>query len=196
MQEIYRSKKKTDVTAKVVKRPNETTVILEYVTGDEVGKTTSITTGTLARYWRKEKSVEEILDLDTEKINEPYKPDVKPHYIPKPEAVKEYEERKKKVKCNFTLPTDYEDFADKLTDHDIALKSVNKGYIALADSSKLKLLGSGIGILASDKLGEEFVKKGFSSKPCIEKGTPFRFDIKTEDEYNTMYEVLASIYSA
>ena len=55
MKEIYRSKKpdKTDLTAELVKRPNEGTVILKYLTGDEKGKSVTISTSTLKRYWRK-----------------------------------------------------------------------------------------------------------------------------------------------
>ena len=92
------------------------------------------------------------------------------------------------------MPADYEQFADILASKDVALKGVNKGYIALPDNSKLKLLSTGIGVLASDALGEKLTLKGFKSKACIEKGTPFRFDIKTESDCNTMYEVLSDLY--
>jgi hypothetical protein len=202
MGKIYSSKKpgKSDVKAELVKAPNENTVILKYLTGEHKDKTVTITTGTLKRYWREEtettpkKTATEILGIDMDEVNKPYKPDVKPHYIPKPESVKRYEESKKKIKCNFTLPATYEEFADILASKSIKLKRVNSGYIALEDTSKLKILTGGIGILASDELGEEFVANGFTSRPCIEKGTPFRFDIVTEEQYNTMFDVLAKLY--
>lgn len=205
MKEIYRSKKpdKTDLTAELVKCPNESTVILKYLTGDEKGKSVTISTSTLKRYWRKEpaedttteKSAEEILGIDMEEVNKPYKPDVTPHYIEKPESVKEYEESKRrKPKCEYDLPGNYNDYADLLASKSIKLKSVNSGYISLSDSSKLKLLSNGIGVLASTALGEELAKSGMTSRPCIEKGTPFRFDIKSEEQFDTLNEALAKLY--
>lgn len=200
MNEIYRSKKpdKTDLTAELVKRPNESTVILKYLTGDEKGKSVTISTSTLKRYWRKEqaeKTVEEILDIDMEKVNEPYKPNVTPHYIEKPQSVKEYEESKRRTpKCEYDLPGNYNDYADLLASKSIKLKSVNSGYISLSDSSKLKLLSNGIGVLASTALGEELAKSGMTSRPCIEKGTPFRFDIKSEEQFDTLNDALAKLY--
>lgn len=205
MKEIYRSKKpdKTDLTAELVKRPNEGTVILKYLTGDEKGKSVTISTSTLKRYWRKEqaedttteKSAEEILGIDMEEVNKPYKPDVTPHYIEKPESVKEYEESKRRVpKCEFALPENYDAYADLLASKSIKLKGVNSGYISLSDSSKLKLLSNGIGVLASNELGEELAKSGMTSRPCIEKGTPFRFDIKSEEQFDTLHDALAKLY--
>lgn len=208
MKEIYRSKKpdKTDLTAELVKRPNESTVILKYLTGDEKGKSVTISTSTLKRYWRKEqsdevtetpkeKTPEEILNIDMEEVNKPYKPDVTPHYIEKPESVKEYEESKRrKPKCEFKLPETYSEYADILADNDVKLKSVNKGYIALEDASKLKLLSTGIGVLASTALGEALAKSGLTSRPCIEQGTPFRFDIKTSEQNDALIKALAFLY--
>lgn len=198
METIYTSKKHPDVTAKIVKKPNETTVILEYLTGDKVGENTTITTGTLERYWRKgeKKSATDVLNVDMNEVNEPYPEPEKKEYIPKPEVVKEYEAKKrvsKVVPRDYAVPTDYEEFADKLAERGVTIKRVNKGYIALPDSTKLKLLGKSIGILASDYVAENFAKAGFMSKPCIEKGTPFRFDIITEVEYNKMYDILSGL---
>lgn len=204
MHEIYQSKKpgKTDVHAELVKQPNDNTVILKYLNGEHEGKTVTITTGTLKRYWKlvektetqEKKTVEEVLNLDMDEVNKPYKPDVKPHYIEKPDSVKRYEESKKRVKCTYTLPTNYEEIADMLAGKNVKIKAVNKGYISFPDNSKLKLLTTGIGILASEKLGEELVNIGFTARPCIEAGTPFRFDVKTEKDYNGMYDVLEKVY--
>lgn len=199
MKTIYQSKKpgKSDIKAELVKKPNENTVILKYLNGEHEGKTVTITTGTLKRYWREikqEKTAEEVLGIDMEEVNKPYKPDVKPHYIPKPDSVKRYEESKKKIKCDFALPDSYESFADTLAENGVKLKSVNKGYIALEDSSKLKLLTGGIGILASDELGEALANSGLTSRPCIEKGTPFRFDVVKKEDYDIMCKVLSDIY--
>ena len=173
------------------------------MTGDEKGKSVTISTSTLKRYWRKEqaedttteKSAEEILGIDMEEVNKPYKPDVTPHYIEKPESVKEYEENKRrKPKCEFAIPSSYNEYADILADNDVRLKSVNKGYIALEDASKLKLLSTGIGVLASTALGEALAKSGLTSRPCIEKGTPFRFDIKTSEQNDALIKALAFLY--
>jgi hypothetical protein len=200
METIYTSKKNPDVTAKIVKKPNEMTVILEYLTGDKAGETTTITTSTLQRYWKKseveeQKSVAEILNVDMDEVNKPYAPEVTPHYIPKPESVVEYEENKKRTrsKRTFDVPTDYDTFANILAENGVKMKRVNKGYISLPDNTKLKLLGGGVGILASGYVAEAFAQAGYKSRACIEKGTPFRFDITTEDAYNNMYKILSTL---
>lgn len=205
-EEIYVSKKDTDVTAKVVKRPNDTTVILEYLTGDKAGNTTSITVGTLKRYWKSsdkikqeeiipEKSTEEILGVDMDEVTKPYPEPKEKKYIPKPESVIEYEAKRTRARkgTDFDVPTDYEVFADLLASRDVAMKKVNKGYIAMPDSSKIKLLNCGVGILASEYVAEQFVKAGFTSRPCIEKGTPFRFDFTNEEDYNKMLDILSEL---
>lgn len=191
----YQSKKDPNVFA-AFDYEDETRKVtrLIYLTGDKAGYSFEITNSTLKMWWNKIETTPEQDAADI--INTPYHPDVTPHYIPKPESVIEYENKKSggnKRRCTFELPSDYEQFADMLVDAGVELKRVNKGYISLPDSSKLKILKVGIGVLATDELGEKFIMKGIKAKPCIEKGTPFRFDIVSENDYETMWEILKSL---
>lgn len=65
---IYVSRRDENVTAKLDETySNEQTVILEYLTGDKIGKTTSITHSTLKRWWKAvevENTVEDIDETD------------------------------------------------------------------------------------------------------------------------------------
>ena len=196
MKDTYKSKKDENITAEVVKCPNDNTIILKYLTGEHKDKTFTITTGTLKRWWKKvEKSALDILGVDMDEVNKPYPEPKEQKYIPKPQSVIEYEENKKrKVKLDFELPTDYNTFADALAENGVKIKRVNSGYIAMEDSSKLKLLTNGIGVLASTELAELLAKCAITSKPCIEKGTPFRFDIKTQLDYDSLVRTLAQLY--
>jgi hypothetical protein len=199
----YESKKDPTVTAAFDFEDTKcNTTRLIYLTGDKAGQSFVVSNSTLKRWWRKIKTEEKVIEktddnplgLDFEQINTPYPEPKEQKYIPKPQSVIEYEESKKRNKCTFALPKDYDEFANILADKNIALKKVNKGYISLSDNSKLKLLTNGIGVLASNELGEQLTLKGMKCRECIEKGTPFRFDIKDESMYNEMYNVLASLY--
>lgn len=194
---MYQSKKDPSIEAAFDFQNEKTkTIRMIYLTGEKAGYSFDIEPSTLKRWWKKMDTTEQ--EEDTARINAPYHPDVTPHYIEKPESVKRYEEekalrRKGKRVAQFEGPKDYEQFADWLGESNVELKRVNSGYISLPDNSKLKILTSGIGILASQELGEKFIEKGFTARSCIEKGTPFRFDITTQDEYNNMWEILKSL---
>jgi hypothetical protein len=205
----YQSKKDPSIIAAFdFEHEKFKTTRLIYLTGPKEGQSFEISNSTLKRWWKKLESetveqnevqteqvvetVENPLNIDFEQVNQPYHPEVTPHYIPKPQSVIEYEENKKRrVSATFDYPKDYETLADLFAEHNIKMKKVNRGYISLPDNSKIKILAVGIGILASTELAEKFVAKGFSSKPCIEKGTPFRFDVKNQDEYSKMLGALA-----
>jgi len=194
---IYKSKKDPEITAAFDFEDEKcATTRLIYLTGEKKGKSFVVSNSTLKRWWtpvEDKKENDNPLNLDFEQINKPYKPDVTPHYIPKPQSVIEYEEKKspKKRVASFTMPTDYEQFADILAERNVAIKKVNSGYISLMDNSKLKLLKTGIGVLASNDVAERIVKKGIQARPCIEKGTPFRFDINSAEEYEWLLEALS-----
>jgi len=208
---IYESKKNVGMKVKVVDKVSNganTAYMLEYLPGYDDSKTGhqfSISESTLKRWWKlvdvteepEEKSVAEILHLDMDKINEPYPEPKEQKYIPKPQSVIEYEEKKTRARrkeLDFELPKSYEEFADYLANNNIKIARVNTGYISFADSSKLKLLTSGIGVLASNDLGTLLAEKGLVSRPCIEKGTPFRFDAQHKDEYDALVYALQSLY--
>lgn len=191
MKPIYTSKKHPEVTAEVVKQPNDTTVILRYLTGNEVGKSITITTGTFKRYWKKTDVVEEsksaldVLGVDAEKLNEPYKPEVTPHYIPKPESVKEYEEKKKRVKVD--VP-EFETIVDQIG---FICSKVNTGFVRLRDSkTTIWRKAGGVYVYADNDVWEALTKSGFTSKPNKDKDRPYAFEIKDMDSYNTLVDSL------
>ena len=126
---MYQSKRNPEIKAKLESKDEKfKTVILEYVSGNEAGKTISITESTFKRWWKKvedeivsepiiEKKASDILNLDYDKINEPYPEPTKQKYVPIPDSVIEYEE-KKKVRYNADLPTQddmIEQFGKKLS---------------------------------------------------------------------------------
>lgn len=196
----YVSKKDENVTATIGLEREDGKLEMVYLSGENAGKSFTVSESTLKRWWKKvetspepEKSedVMDILNIDEEKVNEPYPEPVEQKYIPKPKAVIEYEERKGK-RYNTELPQ-YDDIPEILDNHGIAIKRFNAGYISLLDNSKIKRLTSCIGFLCSEKYWEKLVEKGFMSIPCIEKGTPFRVDIKTKEEFEKFIEVLESV---
>jgi hypothetical protein len=176
-----------------VKQPNESTVILEYLTGDEVGKTVTVTTGTLKRWWGKstEKSANEILGVDADELNEPYPEPKEKKYIPKPQAVVEYEE-KKKSRFNNDLPK-YEDLEGLLDD--IYFKKYDKdSHFMFKDKSTLWRKSSCIDLYVTEELWTKFTEAGFTSKPNKDKDRPFAIKVVTNDEWNLCLSVLNGMY--
>lgn len=202
----YQSKKDPTITAAFdFENEKFKTTRLIYLTGPKEGQSFEISNSTLKRWWKKLESEPETvqpeevveaqpnpLNIDFEQVNTPYPEPKEKKYIPKPQSVIEYEERKHlRSRASFEYPKDYEALADVFAEYNIKMKKVNRGYISLPDNSKIKILAVGVGILASDELAEKFVANGFQAKPCIEKGTPFRFDVKNAEEYAKMLEALA-----
>lgn len=197
----YKSKKDPTVTAVLdFKNPKFKTTQLIYVTGPNKGKSFSISDSTLKMWW--EEVVEEdkpgvLSNLDYDKINTPYPEPKEKKYIPKPQSVIDYENNKirkqQRYVCSFEKPANYDEFADLLVKHGVKMKGVNKEYISLPDNSKIKNRASGIALLASQNIGEMFIKEGYECKACPEKGTPFRFDFNTQEDFNKMLEVLSNV---
>lgn len=191
----YQSKKDPNIMA-VFDYKDEVRGInrLIYLTGEKAGHSFEVSSSTLKRWWNEIPTTPE--EDEEAIINAPYHPDVTPHYIPKPESVVQYEKarsRRKPNTCEFELPEGYEEFANLLESFGANIRRVNKEYITLEDGSKFKLRQSGIAILASTDMAEIFSKHGFKAKACIEKSTPFRFDIGTNAEYDTMKDILKSL---
>lgn len=192
----YQSKKNETITAQV-QEENEKykTVTLLYLSGPDEGKTFSVSTSTLKRWWKKiddvEKSVEEILNIDVEKVNEPYAPKVTPHYIPKPKSVIEFEE-KKRNRVNRDLPTQ-----DAMVEqYSSLLSKVNKTYIVFKENSCWVERKSGyINIYATETIWEQLTNIGLQSRPngMKDKTRPFVFKITTMEEYNRVMEVLTNV---
>lgn len=168
---------------------------LFYDTGEKSGTTFTISNSTLKRWWRKIDD-DNPLDIDMDKVNEPYPEPKEQKYVPVPEAVKEYEEVKRMRRMgknkDVDTPKDLENIAITLGEKSIPIKRLNKGYISLIDNTKIKVFNSGIGILASNTVGEALSKIGMTSRTCIEPGTPFRFDISTNEDFEKALDAISN----
>lgn len=187
----FQSKKDTTITANLEKEEEKYgTVILKYLTGSETGKTISITKSTLNRWWKKiedEVTSNSVLHIDNEKVNEPYKPDVTPHYIPKPKSVIEYEAKKGK-KYNNDLP-EFEVMSEDFATYCKKINS-NSKYVMFNDKSTMWRKCGAIDLYASEALWALLTERGLQSKPNKDKDRPFAFKITTLDEYNTILDVV------
>lgn len=192
----YRSKKDSSIEAHVDSVSDKFgTTMLVYDTGEKSGTTFTISNSTLKRWWRKIDD-DNPLDIDMDKVNEPYPEPKEQKYVPVPEAVKEYEEVKRMRRMgknkDVDTPKDLENIAITLGEKSIPIKRLNKGYISLIDNTKIKVFNSGIGILASNTVGEALSKIGMTSRTCIEPGTPFRFDISTNEDFEKALDAISN----
>jgi hypothetical protein len=190
----YQSKRHPDIYAALdVVNEEYNTCRMIYLTGENAGKAFDVTLSTLKRWWKKVEGVTEE-QVEAEIIETPYPEPEHQEYIPKPQSVIEYEESKRVHNNIETMPQSYDEFADLLAEHNVQIKKVNSGYISMNDKTKLKLLKTGVGVLASTELAEELSMNGFKSKPCIEKGTPFRFDFKEQADFEKLIDILGNVY--
>lgn len=184
----YVSKKDPSVIAKVVEQNEKyKTVILEYLTGENAGKTISITTSTLHRWWEEDNS--QPVKIDYEVVNTPYPEPKTQRYIPKPQSVIEYEE-KKAGKKNTDLPT----FEKMVEDMGAYSCKVNErsSYLKLNDKSTVWRKSSKIDVYASEELWIKLTNLGFTSSANKDKDRPFAFTIKSADEYSKLLEVVTN----
>lgn len=194
--EIYQSKKDPSVTAKLEKKEEKYgTVLLEYITGNEVGKTISITSSTLKRWWKllETKTEGESFEdtIDYEKVNTKYPEPKEKKYIPKPQSVIEYEAKKEK-RYNSDLPTQdcmVERFAS-------ILSKINKTYIVFKTSGCWLERKSGyINLYASEEVWKILSEKGMEARKNGMKNTklPVVFKITTMEEYELVAGVLENV---
>ncbi len=184
----YRSKKDPSIEAAYdFQDPKTKTIRMIYLTGEKAGYSFEISSSTLKRWW-EEMNVPEN-EVKAEIINTPYHPDVKPHYIPKPQSVVEYEENKKRLRSNNDLPS-FEDMSENLAD--ICQKiNDNSKYIKIKDSDTTIWRKSlCIDIYADEVYWERLASKGLKSTPNKDKRRPFAIRIQTADEYEKMVEAL------
>jgi hypothetical protein len=188
----YVSKKDPTVTAAFdFEDDKHHTTYLIYLTGPKKGMSFCVTNSTLKRYWDEVHDVPKVLDFTPEEvaqINTPYKPDVTPHYIPKPPAVIEYEEKKLKSRRNNELPT-FEAIAEMFA---FILAKVNErsNYVKFKDGTTLHRKATCIKLYTVENIWEDMTHKGFKSSPNNDKDRPFAFVINTKEEFETMSEVL------
>lgn len=188
---IYKSKKNPELSAKLVSTEEKYgTVILEYTSGSDVGKTISITTSTLKRWWKRIEDPEsplESLNIDIDKVNEPYPEPKVQKYIPKPKSVIEYEEKKNKS-YNLNLPG-FESIVEDLGEHCVKVNN-NSSYVKFADKSTLWRKSGRIDVYASQDLWELLTEAGLESRANKDKDRPFAFKIDTQDKYDIVSSVI------
>lgn len=193
----YKSKKTGELAHFDSKDEKYGTTTLVYDSGDKKGTAFQVTSSTLKRWWKKvddsneQESTDEepksVSDIDADKINEPYPEPKEQKYIPKPEAVKEFEARKKRVrgKYNDTLP-DYETATNQLGK---VLKKINKGYAVFKNGSSLHRLNPAIVIFAEEQYREILEGLGLEAGDNSQDGArPYRFVIKDADTWNSFVE--------
>ena len=193
----YKSKKTGELAHFDSKDEKYGTTTLVYDSGDKKGTAFQVTSSTLKRWWKKvddsneQESTDEepksVSDIDADKINEPYPEPKEQKYIPKPEAVKEFEARKKRVrgKYNDTLP-DYETATNQLGK---VLKKINKGYAVFKNGSSLHRLNPAIVIFAEEQYREILEGLGLEAGDNSQDGArPYKFVIKDADTWNSFVE--------
>lgn len=192
----YQSKKDPEVFA-AFDMANEkyNTTRLIYLTGEDAGKSFDVSNSTLKRWWKKVEdenveSEESILNIDMEQVNEPYNPKVTPHYIPKPQSVIEYEEKKKNKKFNNDLPK-FEEITDTFGEF---LSKINETsqYIKFKDGTTLWRKSGWIDIYATESVFTKLAEAGLQSSPNKDKVRPFAFRLSNSDEYEKAKGVLAN----
>jgi len=207
----YQSKKDPTVTAILVSQNEKyNTVSMQYVTGDDEGKNFDVSLSTLKRWWKKmnDDNVDNVTEnsvpandtsdvlkkVDMDVVNQPYHPDVTPHYIPKPDSVVEYENNKRKRKFNEDLP-DYETICETFNEF---LKKVNASYIRFKDGKGSTIFRKGqyIDIYATEELLEPLTRVGLTSSANKDKDRPFHFRISTMEDYNKAKKAIIDYFSA
>lgn len=189
----YQSKKDPTIFATVDSYDEKfKTTILVYETGENKGKSINVASTTLKRWWKKVED-DNLLNIDMEQVNKPYKPDVVPHYIPKPQSVIEYEENKKKARYNSDLP-EFSQIADTLGEYCVKINEGSK-YVKFKDGKGTTLWRKSkyLDVYATEIVWEAMTHEGFVSSPNKDKDRPFHIRINTIEEYNTFVEVIKNV---
>lgn len=191
---IYQSKKDPNVKVKILNKEEKYgTVLMEYISGEKKGTTTSITLATLHRWWTVVTDIMTRLNIDEEQVNTPYRPNVTPHYIEPPKAILEKEKAKKKVepkvsKYNENLPC----FAEVCRTFESITESVSdkSHYIRLKDDTTIWRKLSCIDIYTVENLWIRLTEEGLTSKPNKDKNRPFAFHLLAKEEWEKVKGVI------
>ena len=198
----YQSKKDENVTATLISENEKyKTATLKYDSGDDEGKTFDVSQSTLKRWWKKVDSVKDdnsaptennSLDIDPEVVNQPYAPNVTPHYIPKPDSVIEYEENKKKRRGSYNedVPT-FDVIVESFGSILVKVNETSK-YVKFKDGKGTTLWrkNSYIDIYATQEVFELLTNVGFVSEVNKDKDRPYHIRITTHDEWEKMSKVI------
>ena len=217
----YQSKKDENVTATLISENEKyKTATLKYDSGDDEGKTFDVSQSTLKRWWKKmnddnvtenvenivpandmlDGNVEHItpieatngIDIDMDVVNQPYAPNVTPHYIPKPDSVIEYEENKKKRRGSYNedVPT-FDVIVESFGSILVKVNETSK-YVKFKDGKGTTLWrkNSYIDIYATQEVFELLTNVGFVSEVNKDKDRPYHIRITTHDEWEKMSKVI------
>lgn len=216
---MYQSKKHPELIASLdFKDEKYKTVMLIYLTGPDKGKSVSITEATFKRWWKKyegevdtgvppmeetsevetqsvapaKNSPLDCLNIDYDKVNEPYPEPENQKYIKKPESVVQYEARKKRS-YNSDLP-EFDAMLEVLMP---VVKKVNKGYVKLEDKTTIWRKPTVINIYANEVTWAKLTIAGFKSRPnvagknqVLDKDRPYAFDIHNKEDFDEVVSVL------
>lgn len=190
---MYQSKKNTEITARLESMDEKyNTVLMVYETGPDVGKSFSITTSTLKRWWRlvNDDTPNSILNIDDSVVNTKYPEPKEQKYIPKPKSVIEYE-AKKGVKYNNDLPT-HEEIAETFAP---VLNKINKTYVVFKNGCWLERKSGYINLYSNEEVWQILTDKGFQFRPNGMKNTKLNFVLKinTIEDYEIVSEVLRNV---
>lgn len=184
----YQSKKHPEITAVYdFQNPKTKTITMIYLTGEKAGYSFDISPSTLKRWWKKVEISEQ--ELNEERINTPYHPDVTPHYIPKPQSVIDYEEKKLNARKNLELP-DFETIVDDLGS---ILRKANETskYVMLSNSdTTIWRKSKVIDIYADEETWLKLVDQGLQSSSNKDSKRPYAIKIKTAEEYKKVLDAL------
>lgn len=206
----YQSKKDPEIIA-AFDFANEkfNTTRLIYLTGDKAGTSFDVSNSTLKRWWKPltdEVSEEEVteaeitekevseesndnpLNIDMEQLNQPYQPNVTPHYIPKPQSVIEYEEKKKNRTFNLALPS-FEDICE-MFGANLAKINETSQYVKFKDGTTMWRKSGWIDVYATEDTFAKLAESGLTSKPNKDKVRPFAFRLSTQEDFDKAKGVL------
>lgn len=202
----YKSKRLDNVYAVLVSEdlPNNT-VTLAYVNGNDAGTNITISLNTLKRWWHKMDSEEEldttkkevdtetmvtnVLNIDMEKVNEPYPEPKFQKKVKKPKSVIDYEQRK--CRSNPDLPS----FEDLIEMFKPILSRVNEPslYITLNNKCMVCKKSKSVDVVATVEVMPSLAEAGLLCKPYAYKAAPYLFKLLTPEMLEKAKEVLFNV---
>lgn len=195
---IYVSRRDENVTAKLDEAySNEHTVMLEYLTGDKKGKTTSITHSTLKRWWKAvevKDTVEEIDETDTNlellvssDSKEQAETLVEEYAKIGLEIAEQAKEKARKHKNNKV------DNSDKLYELELLLNNLDSKYYESVRCYKIKAEGKTIAEVYPQKKGiRVYVHKDYDiSNVCVIKDNyKYYLPVAVNFDYDNISKVM------
>lgn len=202
----YKSKRLDNVYAVLISEDvAKNTVTLAYVNGNDAGTNITISLNTLKRWWHKMNPEEEpdttkkevdtetvisnVLDIDMEKVNEPYPEPKFKKKIKKPDSVVKYEQRR--CRSNPDLPS----FEELIEMFKPVLNRVNEPslYITLTNKCMVCKKAKSIDVVATEEVMPSLAETGLLCKPYAYKAAPYMFKLVTLEMLEKAKEVLFNV---